>query len=117
MVITIILILWRKKLRLREIKQKRSETSIFEYSHLALEPKVFHLRVLLGLSRCCMQSGEYSGFSCSFSLNSDISLSYRINLIFSLAHNPSKGLEVLNINIGLFLLPGVWASSWKLRMK
>lgn len=42
---------------------------------------------------------------------------YRINLIFSFAHKPSKGIEMLNINIGLFFLPGVGAGSWKLGMK
>lgn len=84
---------------------------VFKYSHQAPEPKVFHLHVLLGLSRYCMQSRGYSGFSCSFSLNPDISLSYRIKLTSSLARNPSKDLEVLNLNLQLFLLPGVWAST------
>lgn len=69
---------------------------VFKYSHQALEPKVFHLRVLLSLSRYCMQSRGYSGFSCSFSLNPDISLSYRIKLTFSLACNPSKDHSVVS---------------------
>ena len=69
---------------------------VFKYSHQALEPKVFHLHILLGLSRYCMQSRGYSGFSCSFSLNPDISLSYRIKLTFSLACNPSKDPSVVS---------------------
>ena len=69
---------------------------VFKYSHQALEPKVFHLHILLGLSRYCMQSRGYSGFSCSFSLNQDISLSYRIKLTFSLACNPSKDPSVVS---------------------
>lgn len=55
-----------------------------------------------------MQSRGCFRFSYSFLLNPGISLGYRINLTFSLKHKPSKGMEVLNINMGLFLLPGVW---------
>lgn len=61
-----------------------------------------------------MQSRRYLGFSYCFLLSRRISLRYRINLTFSFAHRPSKDMEVLNINAGLFLLPGVWASSWEL---
>lgn len=63
---------------------------VFKYSRQVLEGKAFHLLVLLALSRYCMQSRQYPGFSYSLPLNPDISLSYRINLTVSLAHHPSK---------------------------